>query len=511
MLYKMSSSNRIARNTIFLFFRTLFILGVSLYTSRIVLYVLGEVDYGIYNVVAGIVAMLAFLNSAMVQASQRYLCIAQGKDEALEEKKQIFSTSFYIHLTIALLVCLILETLGLWYVNNILVLPVDKIFAANVIYQFSIGIFILRIMIVPYTSSVVAREHFHVYAYVSIIDAVLQLVGILLLEKTNINKLIVYVLILLIIAGLNYIFYFVYCRIKYKECRIVLIKNLNLYKEMFKYSSWAFLGGFGFVARTQGVNLVLNYFCGPVINAARGLATQVSSAVQTLVFSFQQAINPQIIKRYAQNEPEGMFRLIHFGSKYSFLMLSIIFTPILIRPSYILSLWLLNIPEYTSAFLIMGIIMCLIISITSPLTTAIQATGDIKQFQILVSVIMCFDIPFSYLLLSLGIVPWLVTIVSIFTSIGCLMVELWLLNKLIGFNVYEFIKFVLIKCLLVILFAYPIVLFLSKIFPDNFVGLVGLCLIDVLVYVVVIYICAINKTEREYIISYIRNYIKISD
>ena len=497
----MSDKSRIARNTIFLFIRTLLVLGVSLYTSRIVLEVLGATDYGIYTVVAGVVAMLSFLNSAMVQASQRYMCIAQGQKVEVSRQRIVFSTSFFIHLTISAIVIIILETVGLWYVNNIMVLPKTSLWAANIIYQFSIFIFFTRIMLVPYTSAVVAREHFHIYAYISIADAILQLIGILLLKDIRFNKLISYVFILVLVALINYTFYYFYCKRHYKECSLCKVHDWSLFKEMIQFSSWAFLGGFGFIARTQGVNLVLNFFCGPAVNAARGMATQVTSAVQTLVSSFQQALNPQIIKLYAQGEKAEMESLVFMGAKYSFFLLLMVFTPILLRTSYVLSLWLVNIPQYTTQFLIMGICMCLVVAFTGPLITTFQATGNIKKFQIAVSLIMCMDIPLSYILLKLSVVPWLVTGGSVFTSICCLFCDLYLLRKQIEFNIQNFIKDVLGRCLIVIIITIPLLYALSIFIPLTFWGLILIIVSDIIIYPIMIISLGTNSFERKYISS----------
>ena len=333
----MSDNKRIAKNTLYLFIRTLLILGISLYTSRVVLQTLGATDYGIYNVVGGVVAMLTFLNSAMVQASQRYMCIAEGCND-LNLKNRTFSTSLTIHALISIVVILILETGGLWYVNNIMKIPADRIFAANVIYQFSIFIFFTRIIVVPYVALIVSHECFNLYAYISLTDYVLQLIGVLFLKDFMGDKLILYVLILLIIASLHLFFYIIICKVKFKECVYHGIRDWSLFRDMIKYSGWAFLGGFGFVARNQGVNLVINIFCNPTVNAARGMAYQVSTAVQTLVSSFQQAINPQIFKKYAKSEYKEMISLVHFGSQISFIILAIIAIPIIIRSEYILSL-----------------------------------------------------------------------------------------------------------------------------------------------------------------------------
>lgn len=503
----MSSNTTIVKNSIFLFIRTLIIMGVSLYTSRIVLSVLGIEDFGIYNVVGGVVSMLSFLNSAMVQASQRYMSIAQETGNILEQKI-IFSTSILTHLTIAFIALLVLETLGLWYVNNKMVIPTYRLYAANVIYQFSILIFIARIIVVPYTSSVIAHEEMHIYAYISMFDAILQFIFIFFLKFIRLDKLILYVLLLLIIAVINYIIYYSYCKVKYSECRFCMPSSWNIYKEMFSYASWAFVGGFGFVARNQGVNLVINLFCGPAVNAARGVAYQVSSAIQTLISSFQQAINPQIIKRYAAQKNDSMIMLINMGAKYSYLLLLICFTPFLIRPEYVLTLWLGQVPQYASEFMIMSIGMTLIISMGSPLITAMQATGKIKIFQICVTSIMCCDIPFAYILLKMHVEPYLVTGISILTSIICLFVELFLLSKEIKINIKTFIFSIFLKNIGISIFIIPFIYYVSLFIPENVIGFIILCILSTLFYGVIIYFICFDSWEKDIFYNKIKSVFK---
>lgn len=505
----MSESNNktIAKNTLFLFFRTLLVMGISLYTSRVVLAVLGVDDYGIYNVVGGVVSMLAFLNSAMVQASQRYLSFAQGKADTKYQNK-VFSTSILIHITIAIIVALLLETAGLWYVNNMVVLATERLFAANVIFQFSILIFLSRILVVPYNASVIAHERMDIYAYISIADYVLQLMLVVLLRYISFDKLIGYGAMMLIVAWLYYLLYYLYSKRQFSECTFHWYKDLSLYKEMFSFASWAFLGGAGYVARNQGVNLVINLFCGPAVNAARGVAYQVSAAVQTLISSFQQSMNPQITKRYAAEEIDSMMRLVRAGSKYSFLLLLICFVPILVRPDYILELWLGNVPEYASEFLVMAILMALITSMGGPLNTAMQATGDIKLFQIVVSIIMCCDIPLAYYFLTLGVEPYLVTGVSIFTSILCLFAKLIILKRQIKYNLWNFIVTVVCKNVLVAAVIFILFNFLSAYIPSSFAGFLLLCILSVVLNGAIIYTLGFDSSERKLIGSMMKSMIK---
>lgn len=482
-------------------------MGISLYTTRLVLAALGVVDFGIYNIVAGVVSMLSFLNSAMVQASQRYLSFAQSQGD-LKTQNLNFSTTILIHATIAIFVLILLETLGLWYVRNKVVLPQDRYFAANVVYQISILIFISKILVVPYTASVIAHERMDIYAYISIIDYILQLGMVIMLKHMSGDKLIFYAFLMLLVSSIHYLLYYFYTKRMFVECSFKWTKNLTLYKEMFSFAGWAFIGSAGYVARNQGVNLVINLFCGPVVNAARGVAYQVTAAIQTLVSSFQQAINPQIVKRYAEGDIESMMLLVRAGSKYSFLLLLICFVPILVRPSFLLHVWLGYVPEYAPGFLIMGISMALITSMGGPLNTAMQATGDIKLFQIVVSIIMFCDIPFAYYFLNLGIEPYLVTGVSIFTSILCLFAKLLILRRQIRYNLGGFLLNVVFKNICVGATIIIIFTYINKIIPQTFLGFVVLCLLSLVFTSILIYCIALDSNERSICVALLNKIIR---
>lgn len=501
-----SSNKTIAKNTLFLFFRTLLVMGISLYTSRVVLAVLGVEDFGIYNVVGGVVSMLEFLNSAMVQASQRYLSFAQGTNN-LDNQKKVFSTSILIHATIALIVVFLLETIGLWYVNNKVILPSNRLYAANIIYQISILVFLSRILVVPYNASVIAHEKMNVYAYISIADYILQLGLVLLLKTILYDKLIVFGAMMFLVACLHYILYVIYSKHKFVECKFHWYNDKSLYKEMFSFASWAFLGGAGFIARNQGVNLVINLFCGPAVNAARGVAYQVSAAIQTLIASFQQSMNPQITKRYASGDLESMMLLVRAGSKFSFLLLLICFAPIIVRPEYILRLWLGNVPEYAAEFLVMAVIMSLVTSMDGTLNTAMQATGDIKVFQVVVSVIMICDIPSAYYLLTLGIEPYLVTGVSVFTAILCLLAKLIILRKHIKYNLLDFLMSIVCRNFIISIIVFILFFGISHYVGDSFLGFCVLYILSIILNGLIILFLGFNTSERRFILSMIDNAI----
>lgn len=284
--------------------------------------------------------------------------------------------------------------------------------------------------------------------------------------------------------------------------------NKALYREMFDFASWAFVGGFGYIVRSQGVNLVINSFCGPAVNAARGVAYQVGSAVQSFMSTFLQAINPQITKRYAKDEINNMMKLVFVGSKYTYLMLLICFTPIIVMSEYVLALWLGNVPEYASEFLIMVIAMVMITSMGEPFNTAMQATGNIKKFQIVVSIIMCCDIPLSYILLKVGVEPYWATGVSIVSAFVCLIAKAILLYELVKYDIKDYMLKVVFKNLMISILAIPFFFYVSTILPKTFVSLLLMCILSIVVYAPIIILFGMDKTERNFVSLVIKKYIK---
>ena len=405
----------IARNTAVLYLRMLFTLSISLFTTRELLRILGVEDFGLYNVVGGVVLMFGFLNNAMIASSQRFISFALGEGD-VSRQKNVFSTSILIHLTIAIVILFLAETIGLWFLNNKMTIPNDRLEAVNWVYHAAMASFFCQILQVPFSSSVIAHEKMSYFAVISIIDAVLKLVIVYLLSISSVDKLKLYAFLLLNISLLNLFLYVFYTRLKFKECRFHPHFDVHLYKEMLSFTGWSFVGNFGFAAKDYGVNIILNIFCGPVVNAARGIAYQVMSAVSGFVSNFQTAMYPQIVKRYATGEISSMISLVKNGSRYSFYLLAIIVIPLYIKADYVLNLWLSDVPELTVQFLRLALIMALINSMFGPLVAAIQATGKIKVFQITITSIMFLDLPLSYFLLKSGVQPYCVMYIAISTA-----------------------------------------------------------------------------------------------
>ena len=374
-----SNNKRVAKNTLFLYFRMILIMLVTLYTSRVVLAELGIKDYGIYNVVGGVVAMFSFLNNCMSSATQRFMTFELGRGDMARLKK-VFAASLNIHITIGVIIVLLAETIGLWFVNHKLVIAPDRMTAANWVYQFSILTFCVNIIQVPYNAVLIAHEKMSVYAYISILEAFLKLGIVYLLVIVPADKLITYGILVfavqLIIRGI----YQVYCRRHYVESKFRLFWDKGLYKQMSGFAGWNLFGSVAWLLRDQGLNIVLNLFFGTAINAARGVASQVSSAVMGFISNFQVALNPQITKNYATGNIPEMEKLSYLGIKFSFLLLFTMAFPLCLNIDYVLHLWLVEVPDYTALFIILIMVESLAGNMFGvQLMTSLSATGKMLQ------------------------------------------------------------------------------------------------------------------------------------
>ena len=445
----MSSSQGIAKNTMFLYIRMFLTLLVTLYTSRVVLKALGVSDYGLYSIVGGVVSMFGFFNMAMASATQRFLSFEIGAKNFIKLNKT-FVTSINIHIGIALLVIVLAETFGLWFVNNKLNVDPNRIFVLNWVYQFSILSLCIKIIQVPYNALVIAREKMNIYAVLSVIEVVLKLLAVFVLLKVHdFDKLKLYSILVFVVTFFIGLFYRIYCVRHFTESKYKYFYDKDLYKELMSFSGWSLFGNLAAVARGQGSNILLNIFFGTVVNAAYGISLQVNSAVKQFVSSFQVALNPQIIKTYAKGDFEQNQRLILQGSKFSFFLLFIIMCPIWIHINFVLDLWLVNPPELTSVFVRLAMISLLIDSISGSIMIGIQATGKIKMYQIIIGTTILLDMPITYLVLSVWDRPEYSFFVTIGITFSTLFLRFFFLKKLINIRVVDFIKNVLFKIILV--------------------------------------------------------------
>ncbi|WP_265460749.1 MATE family efflux transporter, partial [Aeromonas salmonicida] len=389
-----NNNRRIVKNTLFLYFRMLLTLSVTLYTSRVVLNNLGVEDFGIYNVVGGVVTMMAFLSGAMSSASQRFLAFELGKNN-LEQLAKVFKMSLNIHWLIVLIVILVAQTLGLWFVNAQLVIPPDRLVAANWVFQCALFSFCCTVLGVPYNAAIIAHEKMSAFAYISIVDVLLKLIVVFLLAAYDGDKLQRYSLLLAVVSLLILVCYYAYARWQFTVTRFSWYWNTDLFKTLFSYTGWNLFGNVAAVATNQGINILLNLFFGATVNAARAIAFQVNSAVTGFVTSLQMSINPQIVKSYATDNHEYMLQLVFSGARYCFFLLYFLSIPFLLQAEIILKIWLGMLPEYAAGFCRLVIIDSLIISLSGTLMTAFQATGKIKTYQMVVGGVILFNLPLS--------------------------------------------------------------------------------------------------------------------
>lgn len=504
-----SNNKRVAKNTLFLYFRMILIMLVTLYTSRVVLAELGIKDYGIYNVVGGVVIMFSFLNNCMSSATQRFMTFALGKGD-FDNLKKIFSAALNIHIAIALIIIILAETIGLWFVNNKLVIPDDRIIAANWVYQFSILTFCVNIIQVPYNAALIAHEKMNVYAYISILEALLKLGIVYLLVIVTMDKLIVYGILVFVVQLMIRAIYQFYCKKHYKESQFRLFWDKELYKQMSGFAGWNLFGSIAWLLRDQGLNIVLNLFFGPTINAARGIASQVSNAVMGFISNFQVALNPQITKNYAAGNIHDMERLAYLGIKFSFLLLFTLALPLCVNINYILQLWLVEVPDYAALFIILIMVDSLVGNLFGvPLMTSLSATGRIRNYQIVVSLIILCILPVGYVALKLGYDASSVFYISIVFTLISGFVRFLFCRKQIGYSFKKLTSNVLMPIIGVAVFSSPLPILMKRYYftDHSIINFILLCTITVLITVGVSWLIGLQKNERKVLISAIKNKI----
>ena len=497
-----NNQKSIAKSTILLYIRQLFVVFLAFFIQRIVLKALGVSDYGIYNVVGGLTVIIGIINAGMVQASQRFFAFEIGKGDAAS-LINTFRASFTIHLILSFVVLVVAESIGLWFLNSQMNIPSDRILAANHVFQATILSLIINIIAVPCDAIIIANEDFGIYAYLSILEYLLRLgVAYLIINTDSIDRLILYGWMLTVVSLICKFIDISYCKIKYRDCSLRISKDWSEIKRMISFAGFSFLGNIGFVLRNQGVNMVVNIFFGPAINAARGIAYQVSSQISSFAGNFQMAATPQITKTYASDNIIRMRNLIFKSSKYSFCLLSFIALPICIYPMPLLKIWLGDVPQYSDIFLQLAILVSLLDSMATPLGKGIDATGRIKAFQTGICVIFCMDIPLSILVLKLGFPCYSVMFVAAFTSSIALFYRLFILRLRISeITFISYFKSVLIPCLSTFAIELVALKFLTTIFSEKFLEYVIYILVSMTFSGIITYVICLEKNEKNKIIN----------
>ena len=503
------NNKRIARNTAFLYIRMLLIMFVTLYTSRVVLQALGITDYGIYSVVGGIVAMFSFINSAMTSATQRYITFELGRGNALR-LKEVFSTSINIHATISLMIIILAETIGLWFLKTKMTIPIERVNASLWVYHFSVLSCIIMVMSVPYNATIVAHEKMKAFAFISILEVILKLVivYILLIYIFDVDRLKLYAVLMFSVQLISRLVYGYYCKKNFEETKYKWYWNKTLLKEMTYFAGWSLFGNLAAISFTQGINLLLNIFFGPIVNAARGVAVQVQMAVQSFCMNFQMALNPQITKTYATNDLYQMHKLIFASSKYSFFLLFLLSFPIMIETEYILSIWLEEIPDHTVTFVRLILCVSMIDALSNPLGISSQATGHIRNYQIIIGGILLLIVPISYILLRLGGLPECVFIVHLIIALLAQFVRILLVRSMIKLSIKQYFVKVIYKIVVVVLFSSIIPLIIYQEVSAGWTRLLLICAVSFFSVLIVVYWIGFEKNEKVFVRDKIRFLLK---
>ena len=492
------NNKRIARNTLLLYFRMLFLMIISLYTSRIILNALGVEDFGIYNVAGGVVAMFSILSGSLSAAISRFITYELGKNNVLK-LKTIFSSAITIQIGLGIVIAFFAETIGIWFLNTQMNIPIERMTAANWVLQFSIITFIINLISVPYNAVIIAHEKMSAFAYISIFEAIGKLLIAYLITISPIDKLIFYAILMCGVAIAIRLLYGYYCKRHFDECRFHFIWNKQIFQQIFSFAGWNFIGASSAVLRDHGGNIIINLFCGPTVNAARGIAFQVNNAIQGFVSNFMTALNPQITKSYAAKNYTYMMTLIFQGARLSFYMLLLLSLPIIINTHYLLTLWLNTVPEHTVLFVRLVLIFAMSESISGPLITAMLATGNIRNYQIIVGGLQMLNLPTSYILLSLGAIPETVLIVAVLISQCCLMARLYMLKKMIKLKIKDYLKKVYFNIITVSIIAIILPICMQERLAENFINFLLSSLICMLCTYLSIYYIGCSYEERKFI------------
>lgn len=505
MLEQKFSSSRIAKNTLALYLRSAISMLIGLYSSRVLLRVLGIEDFGIYQAVGGMVALFGFLNSTMSVSSQRFLNYEMGKGNTAGVI-DVFCMSINIQTIVAVVVCILCEIVGVYALYNFLSIPIDRVDAALWVFHFSIITLFVSIISVPYNAMIIAKEDMKSFAYIDILGAILKLLSVVILDFFVFDSLLLYAVLILLIQILLRFIYAYICRHKYIEAKYRFCWNKSLFFKMLGFSGWTTLSAVTYMVRGQGISVLYNSFYGVVISAAIGIANQVNNAIITLVNNFTTSFNPQITKNYASGDFEHCCRIHISGPKFSFLLISVISAPIILNIDYILTLWLKTVPQYTSLFILLILIESMLRALISTSNTVIRSTGKVKWFEIISSSIQLVFILFAYfsfLISDVIYLPFICVILSVF------FLSLYLIYSSCGILKISPIKYffevyvrMIIPYFLLMFFAY---FFIPR--SDTFVGLIIQSIIIVFLVIGVDYVFCLNKKERNFIKKNINSFI----
>lgn len=500
------NNKRIAKNTLFLYFRQILVMIVSLYTVRVVLEALGEEDYGIYNAVGGFVAMFSILSGALSVAIGRFITYEMGQPDVTTFRLQrIFSSSLLIQVVMGMIICLLIGTFGAWFVAEKMMIPDDRLSVALYVLGFSTLSFFISLLSVPYNALIIAHEQMKAFAYISIVEVVFKLLVAYLLIVAPLDKLWLYALSMVVVSLIIRFIYVFYSKCHFKECRFVWGFDKRLLLRMFIFSGWAFWGNGSFVLKEHGINLLLNMFCGPAVNAARGITSQVTGAVTMFVSNFMQAVNPQITKYYSSGNLQEMHRLIFKSSRFSFYLMLILGIPLMKVIEYALGLWLVSVPEHTALFIQLLIVFCLMDSLVQPLITGLLAEGNIRVYEIFLVIFNMGNVVLSYFALKCGYAPESVYVISIFVEVGIIAIRVCLSGRAYGLPVGRYCVDVLGRALLVSIVVGVFAWWIQLPVLYGLTRFVVLVLLTFAFTGLTVYVLGLTQGERKFLLATVKN------
>ena len=501
------NNKRIAKNTALLYLRTMFVMLVTLYTSRVILKVLGVEDYGTYQVIGGLVMMFSVISNALSSAISRFITFEIGRGDK-EKLRRIFSSSLIIQLGISIIFLLITESLGSWFLHNKMLIPNGRMYAAEWVLHCSLITFCINLISVPYNACLIAHEHMKAFAYVSVLDAVMKLCVSFLIAVSPVDRLISYAILLMFLSlGIRYI-YARYCHINFEETKGKLSFDKTIFKEISDFAGWNFFTNAASVFNNQGVNMLINVYFGVAVNAARGIAQQVENAVMNFVNNFTTAINPQITKSYAVNEKESMYVLVCRGAKFSYLAMLFFAMPLFFETDIILNTWLVKVPDYSIAFVRLALILGMLDCLGKSSFTASLATGRMKRYAIIYTPVAILEFPITWIAFTFGAeVIWAYYIYVIVRCL-CLIVRLYLLKDLLGFDPLFFVKSVYARIVpATIIASIPMVLVVFYL-PNGYIRLLISIIVGCLSVAIASILIAMTSCERKAILSKVHVIIK---
>ena len=473
-------------------------MAVTLYTSRVILKVLGVDDYGIYNLVAGFVTFFSFISRALTTAIQRFLNVALGRGDD-DYFRNLFSTSINIFIFLSIIVLFIGETVGVWFVDTQLNIPEGRMHAAKWVFQLSLWVFIVGIIRTPFNAAIIAHEKMDFYAYVSILEVVLKLAIVFLLQLFAADKLILYSVLFLSTIVLVTFIYYIYCKTQFAECRYRLVWDKHLFKELLSFSGWSLIGQVAVVGRSQGESFFINHYHTVAVNAAQGVSHQVTGALNQFVSNFQTALTPQLVQTYAAGEMRDHIQLLYRACKFSYYLLLILVVPVIFNIDVLLSTWLTEVPAYAKEFCVLGLFSYLILALSSPLTTTIFANGKIRDYQIALAFSNLLGLVLSFVVLKLGFVPYSIVIVSILIQLIILFVRLFFCSRISPIGLSRFFSSVILPILIASMLSLSLPSLMAYLWQFNIWLTLLVCGLDVIWVVLIVYLVGLNRGEKDFV------------